>query len=332
MSINEEMDLQEEQGLDFEERQLWQHSRRPEWGAAVLVDVNPNHAIYQFQDGMMRTFRQEFTHMFEPMEAEEEIRDTLMERLAEKHVASLAARRQRRIPLKPPVMSLDEQVMVFRSLYPSGFADPAYLSAWRFEAKRSLKRHIDPDIARAQASLSKSVLGGRIAASEHKAIFTDFVQLMRKTALVSPSKEARPLSQLPAESHGALGEALFQLLHGEGRYRERLRGYVLSLEALQLPVTWSMVTTPGALLAPQKWLSPKRTAFQLQARGLKIRGALPENPTPRGYQMAIKIANRVKAVLTEADLPPRDLFDVRNFIWETLRPRGVEHLKTIRGR
>lgn len=322
MHVNEEFSLEEEQSLDFEERQLWVHDRRPEWGAAVLVDVNQRHMVYQFQDGNMRKFRQDFLHFFTPVERSEAARESIIERLQEKHAESLEVHRQRKMPLKDPVMSMDEQIAVFRSFYPGGFTDPEYLKTWRGEEGRRLKRHLDPDVTRAKKRLGKAVLAELIEAGSYTEVYEGLLAVFKRTALVSPSKEVRPLAALDPAHHQALAEGLQLLLHGEERYSDRLRDYILVLDKLKLPITWGMVTAPGALVAPKAKLCPRRSVFRLQARTLRLHTVIRSSPTPRSYRSALRIARRVRAVLEENDMAPRDMLDVRIFIWETLRPRG----------
>jgi hypothetical protein len=329
MSEQEEMDLTEEQELDFDERGLWTHEHRPEWGAAVLVDTTAQHMVYQFQDGIMRRFRRDFMHMFAPLERSETARESILERLQEKHHESLEVHRQRTVPLKPPLMEFDAQVAVFRSFYPGGFTDEEYLRNWRREDGRKLKRHLDPDIVRAKTLLGKATLTTLIEEGRHEDVHDALVAVFKRTALIIPSKELRPLQELEGVHHEALAAGLFDLLHGEGRYSDRLRDYILVLDRLKLPITWGMVTVPGGLVSPKTRLCPRRSVFRVQARTLRLRTVIRSSPTPRSYRSAMRIARRVSEALTERGLVPRDLLDVRIFIWETLRPRGIAQLAAL---
>ena len=69
---------------------------------------------------------------------------------------------------------------------------------------------------------------------------------------------------------------------------------------------------------------------RIQARSLDPSAAVPKAPSPIGYARFQKLAHTVRDRLIQRGHAPADLIDVRGFIWETLRPRGVQTLDQIR--
>ncbi len=299
---------------------LYRHSARPQWGAALLIRDSGDYLIFQFEDGEQRKFQRAFTHLFERV-------------IGEDSSALRAVVRRPPPPKTPrpaprtPVMSFDDQVRVFRSLYPAGFADPSYLSTWRGEETRVLKRHLNPVVARAQSTLGRSAISQLMGAQRYTDIHTALVELFTATSLITAPAGARTLGALAPEHHATFAGALAALLHGEGG--PQIEHYLEALERLGLTVSWPMLTVPLGLVHPTEQAFVWHTVVQLQADILSPEERYSRRPDPAAYARALALARRTEEGLTAAGLTARDLLDVGVFTWETLRPRGIKTLATL---
>lgn len=293
--------------------QLFLHRHRPQWGAALLVNEGNQRVTYQFQDGRQRTFRREFSEMFEPIEDPAE---GLVGNIRARNNATL--RREK----SPPVMTFAEQILVFRSMFPADFSDAQYLETWRGQEGRNLKQHLDPDLERAQSLLNKERMNKLLDSGESSKVVADLITVFAGSTLIRPSRELRPLRDVEESDHPALANGLFALLHGEDTMEERLQKWIMALEQLGLPLTWAMVTVPSALFVPNVGLHIRERPFAEQSRIVGKGGPPGRLPSPSGYMRAHVTAADTRKRLEEAGLKPRDMLDVYVFIWETLRPRG----------
>ncbi|MEL6345846.1 MAG: hypothetical protein AAFV53_22235 [Myxococcota bacterium] len=314
----------EEINIHIDEPVLFLHKKRPSWGAAMLAREADGRRSYQFQDGSLRKFKKGFYHLFEPLNESSTVMETLVEDLQQKYDASLDQKRLSARRNQPPVMEFEEQVQVFRALYPHGFQDPGFIEEWRGGGDiRRRKRHTAPASAQAQALLSRERLTRLLKTGQYSKIHTSMVRVLSKTGMVSPSKAVKPLRALDAGYHQRLSHALFDVLYGDGHYIDRLREYILALDADgTIQVRWPMVTALPALVHPTRHVCVRRSAFRLQARSMAPNSHLKKVPTPKGYRRARKMARAVHKRLLAEGLEPRDLLDTRVFIWETLRPKG----------
>ena len=328
MEIELSHEIEEE---DEETTPLFVHSRRPEWGVAMMTREADGRRTYQFQDGSLRKFKQGFYHLFNPVEKSPAVTETLVEDLEHKYSASLDQQRLAAKTDTPPVMSFEEQLTVFHALYPGGFEDASYIEDWRgAEGARRRKRFLDPAIEQAQRLLTEKRLSRLLETGQYTKVHGAMVRVFSKTGLVSPSKTVKPLKAMDPAHHQRLAEALYDLLYGEEHYIDRFREYVLALDAGgTVKVSWPMATALSALVQPERHVCVRRSAFRLQARSLAPETVLKRVPTPKGYRRARKLARRTFDKLEREGMKPRDLLDVRVFIWETLRPKGRTMLEEL---
>jgi hypothetical protein len=300
---------------------LFMHRHRPQWGAALLVRQGQQRVTYQFQDGRQRTFRREFAEMFEPIE---EPAEGLVSNIRARNNATI--RREK----SPPVMSFAEQIQVFKSMFPGGFSDAEYLLAWRGQEGRPLKQHLDPDLVRAKELMSKSRMETFIKNGDFSKVVDDFIAVFSGSALIRPSRELQPLRDLEEGNYSTLADSLFILLHDEAPIQERIQQWVIALEQLGLPLTWAMVTVPGALFQPSIAIYIRERPLAEQSRIVGKGGPPGRLPSPTGYMRAHTTIAATLDRLKEAEMKPVDLLDVYVFIWETLRPRGRAALAALK--
>ncbi len=306
--------------------QLFVHSLRPQWGAGLLTRERRHRRTLQFEDGRVRKFKEGFYHLLEPMEEGEAATATLAEALERKFLDSMADEQEMEKESGTPLMSLPDQVRVFRHRFPDGFQDPEYINLVReAEDGKPRKRLRDPAIARARKLLAEDRLRGFMEEGEPKKVLTACLKVLRKTNLVSPSKVVQPLSKMPDKHIERFATALIDLLYGEGDQRPRFREWVLALDGGgKVRVTWPMATALPALVHPEREVAVRWRVFRAQAHEVSPGLFVRRVPTPAGYEQARAIARATWEQLKEEGLEPRDLLDVREFIWETLRPKGQQ--------
>jgi len=315
-----------------DQTRLFTHSRRPQWGVGLLTDEAENKRSLRFQDGKLRSFRADFYHLLEEFEGSDAVIATVASELQATHDAqSQVERRLKQAAEQPPLMSFDEQVRVFETLFPGGFTGTTWLDEWRspVDEGEARKRHVNSAVALAQETLSAEALADKTG----EEVLALAVAVLKLTKLASPSKLVKPLSEAgdSHESATELGNAIRELLHGEAKYEDRLRSFVMTLDGANMEsVTWPLVTLLPALAQPNEHVAVQHRPFALQARSLDPSAAVPKAPSPIGYSRFQKLAHTVRDRLVQRGHTPADLIDVRGFIWETLRPRGVQTLDTIK--
>ncbi|TNE87952.1 MAG: hypothetical protein EP330_16820 [Deltaproteobacteria bacterium] len=317
--------------MDPEER-LFRHEKKPDWGVGLWVHEEKKRRRLRFEDGEMRAFRKGFYHLLIPVDSTRVDVDAVFERIVADHEI-LAAEARDTKPAKPPVMSFEEQLLVFNELYPQGFQDPDYLDAYRSpaEGRTSRKSHVDAAIARAKENLAQPVLSRALEEGRGTDVHQAVIALLDGTSLVKPAR-LKLFANLPESDHFVFAESLYQLLHSEARYRERFEQWLRNTRKLSgADVSWPLATVLPALLRPERHVVIKARVFSLQARALAPDQRVKKIPSRRGYRKGRRIALATQKALENAGLEPRDLFDVSNFIWETLRPKGRKVLETLKG-
>jgi len=294
---------------------LYHHTKRPEWGLAIVAWERPEKRAYQFQDGQLRVFKDGFYQFLEevdlPADQSAEVLASLGRALgrSEKSRASGTRKATALIPLSA-------QIAYFREQFPEGFGDEAWLSGKRGSgAPRRLKRHRDPAVAQAREALDKGVLDDLIAKDEHIKIIEALLAVLTKTDLVSTVKLA-PLSNLAEDRQAPVAEALRDLLYGDGAIVPRLTRF----NSWLAKGSWELVTAPLGLVHPDVHICVRQNVFKQQAQWMAPRMVHSTKPDGPGYERYLSMVGSIAEKLTAEGMPPRDLFDVFDFCYETLRP------------
>jgi hypothetical protein len=74
------------------------------------------------------------------------------------------------------------------------------------------------------------------------------------------------------------------------------------------------------LVHPREHTCIRPSVFAAQAKMLMPAFKPPKSPTPMGYARYLQVARMVRDELIRHGHAPRDLLDVHDFIWTTLRP------------
>ena len=129
----------------------------------------------------------------------------------------------------------------------------------------------------------------------------------------------------------ACNGALYELLYGESPFEARFSRYVSILTvAAGGRISWPLASVPAALVHPEEHVAIKPSVFRQQAAWMAPSMRYDANPQPKVYQRFRSMAQTIFDRLTEAGLKPRDMLDVRHFIWTTLRPKGLTMLEDMR--
>lgn len=316
-------------------KRLFVHTRRPEWGVGLWVTSDRNTRTMQFEDGKQRTFREGYYHLLETVDPSEvDVESVFIKMVGEAALTEREALRAETRPTKEPVMSFDRQMEVFKAQYADGFQDEEYLHDFRrpTEGKGQRKSHIEASMERAQEQLGKERLEQLLVAGDFEGIYTSMIFVLRKTALVSPSKEVAPLEEIEEpEARAKIAKALVEMLHSEeGHYRYRFAAFLSAIrQEGGVSPSWGLATALTALVHPDKHVCVKRQVFDLQARALKPEAIINKEPDHRSYGKALTICRLARKRLEDAGHEVADYHDVRTFIWLTLRPRGQQLGKSL---
>lgn len=305
------------------EIQLYRHSRRPEWGLAILAEDEEERRAYQFEDGKLRKIGKGYYDLMEEVHEIDGRADMVRKNLAE---AAKINRNRDDQDLKEPVAPFEEQLALFKKLYPKGFQDPKWIEDHRGTDGADLKRHRDPTVAAAQEVLAVDRCRLLIEEDRHAELAESVMDVLAGTDLV-PISHVKTLRRLDENEMKEYAEAVAKLIHGEGPYDAHFKAYLATLEKLLggRP-SWRVATCLLALMHPQEHVSVRRSAFVRQAGSIAPAGRYTRKPRLGSYKSYLRVALGVKKRLEGAGYEPRDLLDVHDFIWATLRKSALEHL------
>ncbi|HKK94635.1 MAG TPA: hypothetical protein VJ925_14470 [Longimicrobiales bacterium] len=302
---------------------LYRHSKRPQWGIGILIRESEKARTYQFEGGRRRKIRKGYYKLLKEVEdlgqREELIRENLLN-MAE------APRDTSKRKVLEPAAPFEEQVELFLELYPEGFQDPEWIEDHRETDGRALKRHRTPISKEAQEALSAERCEEAVAAGNYEEFGETIADILSRTDLV-PISFAKALRGLSASETRKHVEAVVRLLHGEGRHQDRFRNYVLTLKELfEGRPRWRTATVLPALVYPNEHTVVRRSAFIRQAAVIAPAARYSRRARAGSYGNFLRVAQRVRERLTKAGHEPRDLLDVYDFVWATLRTSALEHL------
>lgn len=301
------------------EVQLYRHQSRQHWGVAAFLWERDGKRGYQFSDGKMRVFKQGFYHLFETAEAPGDGSARAVRRLARLARADDVTEATR-------LPTLRDQILLFRRSYPKGFFGDAWMAKCRGVGVRKqlkrLKRHRDPAISDAHR-LSVGELKPVIECSDYAAVLDRVIEVLTATNLV-PSSHIKKLRKLSPSRE--LATAVYDWLACEEDDDDADRRFNYLVRQLGAAGTWPIITGLRGLLEPQDHVCVRPSVFAKQAKLLLPNFSAEKRPRYKSYIRYLHVANVVRDELTEAGFEPRDLLDVHDFMWETLRPAAREDL------
>lgn len=301
---------------------LFRHTRRHEWGYAILARDSGDRREYQFQDGKLRTFKQGYYGLLEEVDLSSDELDRVSADLAAK-LDVVRARQDLVVERSASVMTLDQQVKALRKMFPEGFDDPAWLNDVRGDgSSKRLKKHRTQALETAKAELACDVLDALISEGKHGAVREAAARVLRGTTLSSASRDMESVASLPAGRDKTFAVALRDLLYGDGPYAERFSDWIAVLSHGNEGPTWSVSTTLPALVHEFEHVCVRGSSFRTQAKWMAPRIEFDQSPTAELYEALLEMARSVDTALRERGLEPRDLVDVYDFVRLTLTTKA----------
>lgn len=303
---------------------LYRHRLRPEWGMAVLAWEENGRRGYQFDDGKLRVFRQGYYSLFDPVAEQGFAANALEDELL--RVAGTTSAQPKGPTLKA-MYPFAVQLRIFRKLYPEGFAGHAWRKERRgLEGHSRLKRHRDAAIAEARALLGPERITQMCEEERYDDVIQAVVDVLGNTNIVSKAALDR-IATMAEDAVGPVARALRDLIAGEKRYGTRFTRFVAALHAAtgKRP-SWRLATALPALVHPEKHVCVRKTVFLNQAATIEPDRRYANGPRRKAYKSFAEMARRTRDRLLDEGLNPRDLMDVYDFIWLTLRPAAAKHI------
>jgi len=292
---------------------------------AILAWEKESRRAYQFEDGTLRKIKKGYYDLLDKVEDYDGPADAVRSNLRAA-IKSHKGTIEREI--LEPVCAFKEQIGLFEKLYPKGFADPQWIEDHRGDPeKASLKRHREGSITAMQEALDPSRAKQLLKEGGHAELAESVMDVLAGTDLV-PIAHVKTLRGMEEEETKEYAEAVFQLVHGEGEFDGHYKEYLSVLKrVLGARPSWRVATCILALMYPQEHISVRRSAFIRQAGSIAPTGKYSRKPRLTSYksyrQVAFGVRKRVEAAGHEA----RDLLDIHDFIWATLRKSALQHLK-----
>lgn len=306
---------------------LYQHSKRKQWGFAVLAWERDGKRGYQFEDGELRVFTKEYYGMLAEAECPPDQASRLLAKLGRQSGAGKGGDGK----AKERQLTFQEQLQVFLTEYPEGFASPKWKDEHRGEGvPRRLKRHRDFAVAEAKELLSVEALDGLVAAGDHAEVARRLGEIVSGSDLVTRA-QAEPI--LRAAPSPDLSKGVRDFLYGSGEIEARFDELCrVLLEAGRKQLSWPLVTAVPAAVRPEAHVAVRPTVLGKQAQWAHPRLRWASKPDGKAYARILAMANTVKDALAGAGHPPKDLLDVYDFMLVTLRPAATKILADVRRR
>ncbi|MBW2529332.1 MAG: hypothetical protein JRI23_34465 [Deltaproteobacteria bacterium] len=303
----------------LEEIQLFRHSKRPEWGLAIVVRERDGRYDVQFQDGAMRAMAKEFLELLVPVDRPADETSSALRDLTAMSGMALA-RSARDSEAGTRAISLDEQIGYFLEQYEDGFDDDQWTKRVRgIGQRRRAKGHRDPVIQMARELLSAQAIDELLEQLRPDEVLDRALRIMKSTSLISKA-QLRPFEELGMQRHTLFARALRDLLYGDTDFELAFVKFQQVFRHTPSDLSWAATTLWLALVEPDEHLCVRPAVLADQARWMAPVLRMPSGPDGRIYLRLRDMVLAVRDELRKRGLPPRDVMDVYDFMWCTLRP------------
>lgn len=301
---------------------LYRHTKKKEWGLALLAWEQDGKRGYRFEDGEVRVFKEGYYDLLEEVDAPADQSSPLLAELDRQQ------RRADKAAGNEPAITFEEQLGVFLEQFPEGFGSKEWLEKHRGQGGRRLKRHRDSAIAQAQKDLSAEAIDAALASGDLASVQKAALDVVENTDLVTKS-QLDPLKRAtPTED---FIRTLRNLLYGENEIGVRFDAFCRELATNSgRPPSWPLVTAVPSLVQPKDFICIRPSVFKTQADASSVTVRGTKTPSSRSYGGFLEMAADLRDQLTAAGHPPRDYLDLYDFIWVTLRPSSQEILEKVR--
>jgi hypothetical protein len=317
-----------EEGVTFESvAALYRHEKRSDWGLGVILEQRVDRVTMQFQDGRTRAMHLDYWDLFKPADRSYDAARALVTAL---HAMAPEELRPVFRKTAPPI-SLSEQALYFRELYDGGFESTAYLEEHRSDGrKRPLKRHRDGMVLAAEKHLTREALRAAEEKDGAAGVHAALKRVLDVSSIV-PAKERERFAKVDPEQHGRVADAARMLIHGKAPVVQRLDAWVRELEvALGEAPSWELATYFLGACHPKTMPIVRPGALERQAKFMSPGLRVGERPMGILYERLSAMMLDIRDRLAERDLKTRDLLDVYDFIWLTLKPAGRQRIMAMR--
>jgi hypothetical protein len=295
---------------------LFKHTARKDWGVGVLIREDDGKRSYLFEDGTERTLANAFHQLMRRVEDPNPEQRAFYERqrilLAARQSASSSG-----VRITGPTF-LDQMETLHR-VYTAGLADPHWAENIRGEGVTPrVPRHRDALIREAQEQLSPAAFDALTKTQSSGQIWELIIAIVSRSDLV-PAAQLKKAKSVNAEHLRGVVLAAKDLLHGAGAYEPRFEAYLRELALIlgEAP-RWELATALSAAYNPAEHICVQPTTFRNQLKVIGSSGAIPARATRPVYTRLLNGMKTIVKKLTEHGAPPRDLFDVYDFMRVTI--------------
>lgn len=309
---------------------LYRHVKKQEWGLALLAWERDGKRAFRFEDGEVRIFKEGYYGLLEEVDRPADRTTEIVAKIDREHGVSSRRRGGKDKAPEQPV-TFDEQLEVLLAEFPGGFDSGAWVEQHRGGGSgRRLKRHRDSAVDDARRQLSADALRELIDSGEYDAVRQRAMDVLGATDLVTRA-QLKPLEDATGDERTA--GAVFELLHGTTEIDERFDKFchALAQSSKKLP-SWPLITGLLGLVDPVEHVCIRPSVFTEQAKWMAPSLTLGKQPRGGIYVRFVEMAKTLLENLRNAGQQPRDLLDVHDFVWVTLRPAAAETLENIRKR
>lgn len=125
--------------------------------------------------------------------------------------------------------------------------------------------------------------------------------------------------------------SLHALLHGTSKLVARMDGFIRSLTtAMGQAPSWGLASVFLGAVHPEEHVVVRGKVLALQCAWMAPGLSVSDNPMGILYERLANMTKEVKTRLEAAGLKPRDMLDVTDFMWATLRPMAQKQILRVR--
>lgn len=287
---------------------LFSHSKRAEWGVAVLSGHSEGRRSYLFEDGEERTLGTAGVELLRKVERPNQEQQATWAHL----LSLLAKRRGRREPHEiATAAAVERQLARFQQKYANGFAGKGWTADKNGARARHAREVLVPEV---QARLSPKRVADMITKQNITHVWREAAALLRESGLVVGALPE------PEAEHGQrqLAQATVDLLYGRESYERRFDRWVSACSAVMGDApSWQTATALPALLSPVEHVYVDPTSFRKQLGALGRPSAMGGRPSGSAYLRCLAAAQSLANLLAARGAIARDLLDVHDFVRTT---------------
>lgn len=211
--------------------------------------------------------------------------------------------------------TFEKAVENFRSFFPRGFQDPAYLSGLQSEREQKVRAH-----ECLVETLAQDVLAQLLSERNYTEICSRAKSIANKTNLIHQHEKILLTNALADDTaKEKFSIALAKLLYGEEQPQARFEQFFSTLYEINA-AKWPIATYFSFLAAPDRqiFVKPQVTKSAAEVLGIDINYRPDLNWLT--YSQVQRLAEALRKKLVEQgqeEFTPRDMIDVQSFIWVT---------------